>query len=121
MEASAQRLDTSRVTLLPWDSLDWLAIKPIAQDPRVMKYISAGVPWTDEQIIGFVDRQRLHFAMLGYCLWKLVVKRIRHSRSSADCSPLKIWMALRLAGGWGLGTGERGLPQRRSCRNERRL
>jgi [ribosomal protein S5]-alanine N-acetyltransferase len=71
---SAQRLETERVMLLPWDSRDWSAFKPIATDPRVMRYISDGVPWPDSKIVEFVERQRRHFAESGYCLWKLMMK-----------------------------------------------
>lgn len=88
MEAPAQRLETPRVTLFPWDSPDWLAFKPIATDPRVTKYISAGVPWTDERIIAFVERQRLHFVRLGYCLWKLMVKEDTRLAGFCGLQPL---------------------------------
>lgn len=71
---SAQRLEKERVILLPWQSEDWLAFKPIAIDPLVVKYISNGVPWPDSKIIAFVERQRSHFVEAGYCLWKLLVK-----------------------------------------------
>ncbi|MGC2526443.1 MAG: GNAT family N-acetyltransferase [Candidatus Acidiferrum sp.] len=77
---STQRLETARVILLPWEFEDWSAFKPLATDPNVMRYISDGVPWPDSRIIEFVERQRTHFAELGYCLWKLMVKG-----SSAIC------------------------------------
>ena len=71
---SAQRLETERVILLPWNPEDWLEFKPIATDPRVMRYISDGTPWPDSKIIEFVERQQKNLAELGYCLWKLVRK-----------------------------------------------
>ncbi|MGH9743681.1 MAG: GNAT family N-acetyltransferase [Candidatus Acidiferrum sp.] len=74
LKVSAQRLETERVILLPWEAVDWLNFKPLATDPLVMKYISDGTPWPDSKIKGFVKRQRRHFAELGYCLWKLSVK-----------------------------------------------
>lgn len=46
----------------------------IATDPRVMRYISEGIPWPDSRISEFVERQRRQFVELGYCLWKLVIK-----------------------------------------------
>lgn len=39
-----------------------------------MRYISDGAPWPEEKIVEFVERQKDHFAKLGYCLWKLVLK-----------------------------------------------
>jgi len=71
---SAHRLESKRLLLLPWESSDWIAFKPIATDPAVMRYISDGVPWTDEKIIEFVERQRRHYLEWGYCLWKAVQK-----------------------------------------------
>ena len=41
-------IETARLRLLPWESRDWLQLKPIAQDPEVMRYISNGQPWPDE-------------------------------------------------------------------------
>jgi RimJ/RimL family protein N-acetyltransferase len=66
------RLDTDRLQLRPWDADDWLLLKPIATDPRVMRYIGTGQPWSDERIGAFVERQRGHHARLGFCLWKLI-------------------------------------------------
>ncbi|HTT33794.1 MAG TPA: GNAT family N-acetyltransferase [Methylomirabilota bacterium] len=71
---SAQRLESKRLLLLPWESADWIAFKPIATDPAVMRYISKGRPWTDEKIREFVERQQRHYREVGYCLWKLIRK-----------------------------------------------
>lgn len=71
---SAHRLETKRLLLCPWESVDWLAFKPIATDPLVMKYISDGQPWPDERTIAFVDRQVRHFRERGFCLWKLLLR-----------------------------------------------
>ncbi len=60
--------------LLPWQPDDWLLLRPIGTDPQVMRYISGGKPWPDEQIREFVGRQISHFDRLGYCLWKLLLK-----------------------------------------------
>jgi [ribosomal protein S5]-alanine N-acetyltransferase len=71
---STHRLETKRLLLCPWEPLDWLAFKPIATDPLVMKYISGGKPWSDEQIVEFVERQGRHFRDRGFCLWKLLLR-----------------------------------------------
>lgn len=105
---SAQRLETERVILLPWESKDWLAFKPIATNPQVMQYISAGVPWTDGKIVEFVERQRQHFASLGYCLWKLTIKGDPELSGFCGIQPLDDlpdieigwWLAIRH---WGKG------------------
>jgi len=72
---SAQRLESKRLLLLPWESADWATFKPIAIDPVVMRYIGDGKPWPEEKIREFVERQRRHYQELDYCLWKLILKR----------------------------------------------
>jgi len=71
---SAHRLETKRLLLLPWVSADWISFKPIASDPLVMKYISAGTVWPDEKIVEFVERQVQLFSERDFCLWKLVLR-----------------------------------------------
>ena len=71
---SAHRLEIKRLLVLPWDSEDWIAFRPLATDPLVMKYISDGQIWPNDRIIAFVERQRRHFLRFGFCLWKLVLK-----------------------------------------------
>jgi RimJ/RimL family protein N-acetyltransferase len=39
-----------------------------------MRYITGGVPWRDEQIRSFVDRQVVTFRERGFCRWKLLEK-----------------------------------------------
>ena len=67
-------LETARLTLAPWQTADWAAFRPIATDPEVMRYITGGVPWTDEQIQAFVGRQLKVYRERGFCRWKLIEK-----------------------------------------------
>jgi ribosomal-protein-alanine N-acetyltransferase len=67
-------LETERLILNTWDGADWMDLRPIATDPDVMRYITGGVPWTDEQIQNFVDRQVKLYADRGFCRWKLFEK-----------------------------------------------
>jgi len=67
-------LETVRLTLAPWQAGDWTAFRPIATDPEVMRYITGGVPWTDEQIQAFVARQLKVYRERGFCRWKLIEK-----------------------------------------------
>jgi ribosomal-protein-alanine N-acetyltransferase len=64
-------LRTARLILEPWQSTDWQAFRHIATDPEVMRYITGGVPWSDEQIQNFVYRQVMFHAARGFCRWKL--------------------------------------------------
>jgi ribosomal-protein-alanine N-acetyltransferase len=63
---------TERLILEPWTSSDWQAFRPIATDVEVMRYITGGIPWTDEQIQNFVNRQVILYSERGFCRWKLV-------------------------------------------------
>jgi ribosomal-protein-alanine N-acetyltransferase len=67
-------METDRLHLNTWEAADWEALRPIATDPEVMRYITGGVPWTDEQVRSFVDRQIALYAERGYCRWKLIEK-----------------------------------------------
>ena len=65
-------LKTERLILDVWQSSDWTAFRPIAQDPEVMRYITGGVPWADEQVRRFVDRQVELYAERGFCRWRVL-------------------------------------------------
>ena len=67
-------LETDRLILDTWQSADWTAFRPIATDVEVMRYITGGAPWSDDQIRAFVDRQVRLYAERGFCRWKLLEK-----------------------------------------------
>jgi ribosomal-protein-alanine N-acetyltransferase len=67
-------LETDRLILDAWQSADWTALQPIATDPDVMRHITGGVAWNEEQIRSFVDGQVRQYAERGYCRWKLLEK-----------------------------------------------
>jgi ribosomal-protein-alanine N-acetyltransferase len=101
---SAHRLETKRVVLLPWDSEDWLAFKPIATDPQVMRYVSEdGQPWTDAQIVEFVERQRNHYLNHGFCLWKMVSRDSEEVVGFCGLQPLTGTSEIEI--GWWLSPG----------------
>ena len=65
-------LRTERLILDAWQSSDWTAFRPIAQDPEVMRDITGGIPWTDEQVRRFVNRQVELYAERGFCRWRVL-------------------------------------------------
>jgi ribosomal-protein-alanine N-acetyltransferase len=67
-------LETPRLILSTWADGDWGRFKPIATDPRVMRFITGGTPWTDDQIRSFIERNRTTFQERGFCRWKLEEK-----------------------------------------------
>jgi RimJ/RimL family protein N-acetyltransferase len=72
-------LETRRLILDTWQNTDWTDFRPIAQDPEVMRYINGGVPWTEEQIRTFVDKQVKLYAGKGYCRWRVLDRTSRES------------------------------------------
>lgn len=99
---SAHRLETKRLLVLPWESVDWLAFKLIATDPLVMKYISNGQIWPDEKIISFVERQKRHYQRFGFCLWKLVLKSDHRLAGFCGLQPLDDLPGIEI--GWWLSS-----------------
>ncbi|MGA2117561.1 MAG: GNAT family N-acetyltransferase [Bryobacteraceae bacterium] len=67
-------LETERLILDTWRSADWTAFRPIATDAEVMRYITGGVPWSDDRIRSFVVRQIELYRTRGFCRWKLMEK-----------------------------------------------
>ncbi len=100
----ALEMETKRVLLRPWEAEDWIAFRPIATDPQVMRYITGGTPWTDERIQEFVQRQIRHFAERGFCLWKLRAKEDASGRIIGFCGlqPLAIDGQEEVEMGWWL-------------------
>ena len=77
-------LETERLRLLPWTPGDWLQLKPIAQDPEVVRYISGGQPWPEERIHEFVERQVSGYAERGFCFWRLLHRRPGENDKAAE-------------------------------------
>jgi ribosomal-protein-alanine N-acetyltransferase len=65
-------MQTDRLLFAPWAESDWLAFKPIATDPEVVRYISEGQLWPDDRIQEFVQRQIHCLRERGFCVWKLL-------------------------------------------------
>lgn len=64
--------ETPRLFLRSWVPDDWKRFRPLATDPRVLKYIGAGKPLTDEQIKGRIaDWIRLEQER-GWILWPVI-------------------------------------------------
>jgi ribosomal-protein-alanine N-acetyltransferase len=65
------RIQTARVWLMPWRPADSVALRPIAQDVRVMRFITGGKAWSDDQVREFIARQMRFEARYGFCMWSL--------------------------------------------------
>lgn len=82
------RIETERLLLREWQDADFEPFRRIATDPEVMRYVSGGTPWTDEQIRGFLSRQRGFAAELGFCLAPLVLRDGGELVGQAGLQPL---------------------------------
>lgn len=67
-------LETPRLIFREWLPDDWLRFKPIATDPRVLRYVGTGQVPTDEQIQGYIEAARKQCREDGFCLWPLVYR-----------------------------------------------
>ena len=70
-------LKTEQLVLETWQESDWTEFRPIATNPEVMRYITGGVPWSDDLIRSFVNRQVQCYLERGFCRWKLSKRRLR--------------------------------------------
>lgn len=86
--AEVWQLETGRAWLRPWSAGDDVAFRRLTQDARVMRYISNGQPWSEQQTHEFIERQRAGFATRGYCLWKLVAKETGELAGMCGLQPL---------------------------------
>src|SRR3954470_24865901 len=68
------QLETPHLRLCTWDDSDLERFRPIATDPRVMRFITGGTPWPDERIQLFLRRNQETFCDHGFCRWKLEEK-----------------------------------------------
>jgi RimJ/RimL family protein N-acetyltransferase len=57
-----------------WLAEDWERLPPIATDPRVLRYIGDGRPWSEERIRRFVEGGIEASRTRGWVLWPLVHK-----------------------------------------------
>lgn len=95
-------LQTHRLQLEPWRDEDWLQLKPIAQDPEVVRYISNGEPWPEERIREFVARQIANFDSRGFCFWRLLPRGSDEAIGFCGLQPLEVDDTAEVEIGWWL-------------------
>lgn len=64
--------ETERLYLREWVPDDWKRFRPLATDPRVLRYIGHGKPWTDEQIKARIDNWITVGRQRGWSLWPVI-------------------------------------------------
>lgn len=65
-------LETERLYLREWVPDDWKQFRPLATDPRVLRYIGSGKPWTDEQIESRIAEWTRLGRDRGWILWPVI-------------------------------------------------
>jgi RimJ/RimL family protein N-acetyltransferase len=65
---------TRRLNLRRWELDDAAEFSALAKDPEMMRYISGGVPHTDDQVLEFLERQIAAQAERGWCRWALELR-----------------------------------------------
>ena len=95
-------LQTRRLRLMEWRHADFAAFRPIAKDPDVMRYISDGIPWSDEGIREFIGRQIRHAAARRFCLWRIARNPDGKTIGFCGLQPLKLEGQREVEIGWWL-------------------
>ena len=60
-------LITARLRLRPWQAADRPALKRMVRDPEMMRYITQGRTWADEEVDELLNRQARHLENHGVC------------------------------------------------------
>jgi RimJ/RimL family protein N-acetyltransferase len=82
-------LETPRLLLCNWKEQDRHALRPLTEDPEVLRYINHGVPWTETESRAWLDRQRWQRETLGYCYWKLLDRKTHRLVGFCGVQPLE--------------------------------
>jgi [ribosomal protein S5]-alanine N-acetyltransferase len=67
------RLDTDRLHIRPWRESDRPALERMARDEEMMRYITRGRTWSDEEIDELLERQSGHLQKHGICFGAAVL------------------------------------------------
>lgn len=94
------RIETERLVIRPWEPQDRDGFRALAQNPVVMRYITNGVPLTEEQIDAALARQAAHLETLGHCMGALIEKATGRLVGTVGAQPLGTTGELEL--GWWL-------------------
>lgn len=67
-------LETARLIIRPWQSEDRPAFADVMADPAVSRYVHGGVPFTNEEIEEYFDRQARQLAEHDVCMGAVIEK-----------------------------------------------
>lgn len=95
-------MQAARLRLERWNHLHFSCFAEIARDREVMRFINGGIPWTDDEIRGFVRRQMRHRAQCKFCLWRIVRKPDGKMMGFCGLQPLSLDNRREVEIGWWL-------------------
>ena len=90
---------TDRLLIRPWEPEDHAGFRAMVSDPEMMRYISAGLPWSEERIAEFFARQLRHLASHGCCMGALV-ERAGGNRLAGVCGLQPLGKTSEIEVGW---------------------
>ncbi len=59
---------TERLLIRPWEPADRTAFAALATDPEMMRFMTGGRPWSDDEIDGYFTRQAETLEAHDFCL-----------------------------------------------------
>lgn len=65
-------LETERLFLREWVPDDWKRFRPLATDPRVLRFIGRSEPWSDERIRASLNSAITKARTRGWILWPVI-------------------------------------------------
>ena len=101
-------IETARTRVKPWkaDAREVEVFSGWVRDPRMMKYISSGEPWTDDGIAAFFERQRASLRSSGVCFGAVEARESGDIIGVGGIAPLELWPDFHL--GWWIAPQEQG-------------
>lgn len=66
-------LTTERLHIRPWLESDRPALERMARDPEMMRYVTRGRTWSDDEVDEILDRQARHLVDHGICFGAVVL------------------------------------------------
>ena len=67
-------LETDRLIIRPWVESDRPIFAELTRDPAVMRYVHAGLPYTEDEVEEFFTRQARQLAQHNVCMGAVIEK-----------------------------------------------
>jgi hypothetical protein len=99
-------IESERLVIRPWAAADTAGFRAMAGDAEMMRFISSGVPWSEDRIVEFLARQERNLASRGCCMGALVERQSGRLAGVCGLQPMGAtarWARpprSRSAGGW---------------------